>query len=176
MCVKTEFVIQLVRLTIQQPKDLLTGLYTHSFDERSGSTQAKLEGFLLTYRNTPHCTTTETPAVLMMRTPLELVKPNMRRTVDNRQAKQHSGDGVTRQLQVGPPVFVGEHRKNQTLAPGVVNTRNVPLSYQVTVAPDTIWKRHVDQITESQVLTTLEFPSTSAACPDVCVCVLTSLY
>ncbi|KAI0234736.1 Atrial natriuretic peptide receptor 1 [Lamellibrachia satsuma] len=54
-----------------------------------------------------------------MRTPLELVKPNMRRTVDNRQAKQHSGDGVTRQLQVGPPVFVGEHRKNQTLAPGV---------------------------------------------------------
>ena len=34
--------------------------------EERGSTQMKLPRFLLAYRNIPHCTTTETPAVLMV--------------------------------------------------------------------------------------------------------------
>ena len=62
---------------------------------------------------------------------------------------------------------VREHRKDQKWVPGVINARNGPLSYQVAVAPDTIWKRHVDQIRISHMLTTLEFPPTSATPPDV---------
>ena len=62
---------------------------------------------------------------------------------------------------------VREYRKDQKWVPGVINSRNGPLSYQVAVTPDTIWKRHVDQIRISHMLTTLEFPLTSATPPDV---------
>ena len=62
---------------------------------------------------------------------------------------------------------VREHRKDQQWVPGVINARNGPLSYQVAVTPDTILKSHVDQIRISHMLTTLEFPSTSATPPDV---------
>ena len=93
--------------------------------------------------------------------------PSITRTVENHQAKQHSGNCVTRQLQVGLPVKAREYGKDQKCRLGVVNARNVLLSYLAVVALDNIWKRHVDQIRNSHMLTTLEFPSTSANPPDV---------
>ena len=60
--------------------------------DKRGTIQMKLPRFLLMYRNMPHCTMTETPTMLMMerqlRTRLDLVKPNIRQTVESHQAKQ----------------------------------------------------------------------------------------
>ncbi len=49
------------------------------------SMQQKLDNFLLVYRNTPHCTTNESPSRLFMGRPLRMrldaVKPNLESTV-----------------------------------------------------------------------------------------------
>jgi hypothetical protein len=53
--------------------------------EDQDSTQTKLSKFLMKYRNTPHCTTGETPATLFMgrnlRTRLDLTKPDIQKHV-----------------------------------------------------------------------------------------------
>ena len=128
--------------------------------DEKGTVQTKLAMFLLSYRNTPHCTTNETPARLQMRrnlrTRLDLVKPNARRTVENQQTKQSSGHSLTRQFMVGQPVAVREYKKDQKWVPGVISSRNGPLSYQVEVSGNATWKRHVDQIRDSRISPAME--------------------
>jgi hypothetical protein len=61
-------------------------------EESSKPIEEKLAKFLITYRNTPHSTTGESPAQLMLgrpiRTRLDLVKPNMNRKIVNKQQEQ----------------------------------------------------------------------------------------
>ena len=87
---------------------------------------------------------------------LDLVKPNTRRTVENQQANQSSGHSLTRQFMVGQPVAVREYRKYQKWVPGVISSRNGPLSYQVEVSGNATWKRHVDQMRDSRISPAME--------------------
>ena len=129
-----------------------------SMKEDPGSTQAKLSKFLMKYRNTPHSTTGETPATLFMgrnlRTRLDLIKPDIRKHVLDKQtsqAKQNSAIASnTRQLFVGQAVSVRDYRGKEKWIQGIVRARTGPVSYQVEVAPNVIWKRHIDQLLASE--------------------------
>jgi hypothetical protein len=74
-----------------------------SMEESSKPIEEKLAKFLITYRNTPHSTTGESSAQLMLgrpiRTRLDLVKPNLnRKMVQWRRGRRARGGGH------GPPI------------------------------------------------------------------------
>ena len=66
----------------------------------------KLATFLLAYRNTPHSTTGEAPSQLFLgrrlRTRLDLLKPDLRLKISNRQIDQTvtKSDAVTREFSI----------------------------------------------------------------------------
>ncbi|CAI5682743.1 unnamed protein product [Oreochromis niloticus] len=116
--------------------------------------QQRLDTFLLTYRNTPHATTRETPAILFigrkLRSRLDFLKPSVagavRRSQDAQQQcrQQHSRD---RRFTVGEPVLVRDYRKGEDKwTPGVVLEKTGPVSYKVNVGAQGVWKRLVDQM------------------------------
>lgn len=128
--------------TLKQALRAMTG--------ENGTLQQKLAKFLFAYRNATHATTNQTPAMLFLgrnlRSRLDLLKPNVRREVQNRQMK-HATE--TRQLEPGQPVLARNYRGNQKWIPAKVKERRGPLSYMVEVAPNVVWHRHIDQLRES---------------------------
>ncbi|KAJ8361913.1 hypothetical protein AAFF_G00412390 [Aldrovandia affinis] len=117
----------------------------------------KLANFLFAYRNATHATTNQTPAMLFLgrglRSRLDLLKPNLRRTVQDRQLKQglSAHNGETRQFEIGQTVLARDYRGDHKWVPGEIKEKKGPLSYSVEVAPDTIWRRHTDQLRRSEV-------------------------
>ncbi|CAB4028524.1 uncharacterized protein K02A2.6-like, partial [Paramuricea clavata] len=138
---------------IQTMKQSLT-----SMKEVLGSTQTKLSKFLMKYRNTPHRTSGETPSTLFMgrnlRTRLDLIKPNIRKHVIEKQVSQAKPNGViagnVRQLFIGQVVSVRNYRGKEKWIQGIVRAKTGPVSYQVEIAPNVIWKRHIDQLLASE--------------------------
>ena len=150
--------------------------------ERRGTpVQQSLAEFLLTYRVTPHATTNASPSQLFMgrqiRTRLDLLHPNGRATVRDRQAKQkqhhdiHSRDRVFHE---GQHVFVRNFREGPKWKQGVIVERCGPLTYLVQAdGSESVWKRHVDHLKTSfedlsgdtAVQTTDEFSSPSDYLP-----------
>lgn len=128
-----------------------------SMKEDPGSTQTKLSKFLMKYRNTPHSTTGETPATLFMgrklRTRLDLIKPDIRKHVTDKQVGQAKPKGAiasnVRQLFIGQTVSVRNYRGKEKWIQGIVRARTGPLSYRIEVAPNVIWRRHIDQLLAS---------------------------
>ncbi|KAL9966705.1 hypothetical protein ACROYT_G024821 [Oculina patagonica] len=96
----------------------------------------KLANFLLAYRSNPHGLTGETPAVLLMgrniRTRLDILKPNLRKRVEDKQQDQElrSSHSPTRKLEL-------------TRDPCPMKSGSHP-----------VWRRHVDQLRESAVTPT----------------------
>ena len=130
--------------------------FKHALKSSRGSTQVqqRLDTFLLTYRNTPHATTKETPAMLFigrrLRSRLDFLKPTVAEVVHQSQdvqrqrRQQHSKD---RQFDIGEPVLVRDYRKGEDRwTQGMVMEKTGPVSYKVNVGTQGVWKRHVDQI------------------------------
>ncbi|XP_039620150.1 uncharacterized protein K02A2.6-like [Polypterus senegalus] len=117
----------------------------------SALVQQRLDTFLLSYRNTPHATTQESPAMLFMgrklRSRLDVLKPNVASTVSQSQDVQllHS-NRKSRQFNVGDPVLVRDYRRGEKWTPGVVTSQLGPVSYSVKVGNAEDWKRHADQL------------------------------
>lgn len=136
---------------------LKQGLRAAKRDE--GTLQTKLAKFLASYRNTPHATTNESPAALMfgrpLRTQLDIMKPNRRNEVLNKQAKMLSG-GRERHLQTGQEVMVRDYRRGGKWTRGTVHTQTGPRTYQVQVSPDIMWRRHINQMHSTENSTTIE--------------------
>ena len=71
----------------------------------------KLATFLLAYRNTPHSTTGETPSQRFLgrrlRTRLDLLKPDLRLKISNREIDQTvtNGGAATREFSIGQTVI-----------------------------------------------------------------------
>lgn len=131
-----------------------------AMEEGSQPIKEKLAKFLIAYRNTPHCTTGESPAVLMLgrplRTRLDLVKPNLNRKMVSKHNELSMRVALakatpTRRLGVGDTVMARDYRGNVKWCPAQVVEQTGPLMYRVQVAPDMIWRRHVDQLLPSQV-------------------------
>lgn len=116
------------------------------------SLNKRLANFLLTYRNTPHTTTGETPAKLFMGrelcTRLTRLKPSVRETVELQQDKMRAMiPDSARQFEKGTHVAVRDYREQgKKWIPGTIAAKTGPLSYEVEIAPGTTWRRHTDQL------------------------------
>ncbi|XP_060085398.1 uncharacterized protein K02A2.6-like [Ylistrum balloti] len=118
----------------------------------------RLSTFLCLYRNTPHTTTGETPAKLLLgrnlRTRLDILKPDMTQRVERNQEKmklsKHTGSEV-RNFTTGQTVMVQDYRGNLPWVRATIHSQLGPLSYKVETVEGSIWRRHVDQMRSTSV-------------------------
>lgn len=120
-----------------------------------GSINQRLTQFLFSYRSFPHGTTNVSTAKLFgisLRTRFNLLKPDLRSTVQNRQAdqkSQHDKHSKARSFKVGQPVIVRDFRLNsKKWIPGEVLSQLGPVTYIVEVENGKDLKRHVDHMRE----------------------------
>ncbi|GAA6089209.1 uncharacterized protein K02A2.6-like, partial [Tachysurus ichikawai] len=122
-----------------------------AMDNDSISLQHKIDNFLFMYRNATHATTGQAPAMMFLkrnlRSRFDLIKPNVRRDVENKQIEQIT-DRPTRNFRVGQEVLARDYRLEKW-QPGTIATRTGPLTYTVKVGENT-WRRHVDQLVDRQ--------------------------
>lgn len=117
------------------------------------SIQQRLDTFLLAYRNTPHATTKESPAMLFLhrrlRSRLDMLKPNVASVVEKAQIKlcqQRQVHAKDRTFSVSDKVWVRDYRRGRKWTAGVVSAKTGPVSYTVDVGLSVHWRRHVDQM------------------------------
>ncbi|XP_072135754.1 SHC SH2 domain-binding protein 1 isoform X1 [Mobula birostris] len=129
-------------------------------DSENRPLQHKINSFLA-YCNAVHATTNQTPAMMFLnrnlRSRMDLLKPNVRCDVENRQLK-HSNAKSTWSFNVGQSVLARDYRTERR-QPGIISTIDGPLKYRVQ-AGENVWRRHVDQILNAQV------ENTTTSCPD----------
>ena len=121
------------------------------------SIDVKLARFLLTYRSTPHSSTNKTPAELFfgrqVRTVLDLLHPNLRDSVVQKQTKQkHYFDRTTKDkvFTTGDPVYVRNFSRQSpspAWIPGVVHKQVGESTFVVRLVDSSIYvKRHKRQV------------------------------
>ena len=121
--------------------------------EKEGlSLQLRLSNFLLKYCITPQATSNTAPSSLflnrVLRTWLDLIKPNIDCYVGTKQANQksyHDQHATDRELFVEQNV-TAKNPINGLWVEGVIIGRHGPVSYLVQLASGMIWKRHIDHI------------------------------
>ena len=123
----------------------------------SGAIKRHLAQFLFAYRNAPHATTGDSPAMLLMgrglRTRLDVIRPNTRKTVENHQATSiEERRGQHRAFEVGDIVAVRNYRNDHKWVPGTIQEKKGTRSYAVLVEEGTVWQRHSDQIRASDII------------------------
>lgn len=116
--------------------------------------QQKVANFLLAYRNTMHATTGQTPAMLFMGRPLrsrlDLLKPDIRKHVQEKQCSPSQLQRKMRTFDIGQKVLARDYRSpTQKWKSGEILSQTGPLSYTVGVEPNMIWRRHVDQLLDA---------------------------
>ena len=125
-------------------------LHMKTMKNDKGDIHQKLARFLLSYRTTPHTTTKETPAKLFLgrelRTRLTALKPNLANSIQKKRSKNIQDD-KDRSLNIGDPVLVRDYRKDTNKwTKGIVISKLGPVTYQVELDGNIIWKRHIDQL------------------------------
>ena len=129
--------------------------FKHSLKCSKGtiSIQHRLDAFLLSYRNTPHSTTKESPSMLFMhrklRSRLDLMKPSVARTVEKAQEEQcarRQTRAKARSFKVGDTVLVRDYGRGEKWTPGVVSAETGPVSYTINVGSSEHWRRHAEQM------------------------------
>ena len=122
---------------------------------KSGTLSDKIARFLFAYRNTPHSTTGVSPAELLMgrklRSPLDLLKPDLHFRVEGRQEKQkqyHDKSSRQRSFAIGDLVFVNNFSRSSAdlWLPGQVIVATGPRAFQVKIFDGRIVRRHVDHM------------------------------
>lgn len=110
-----------------------------------------VNNFLLHYRSTEHCTTGETPALLMcgrqLRTKLDSLRPDRNTKVRSAQSKQQkSGPGGSRDLRPGDEVWLRQYRGGDRWMPGKVAEKIGVTDYRVVDAVCRELHKHIDQL------------------------------
>ncbi|XP_054706700.1 uncharacterized protein K02A2.6-like [Uloborus diversus] len=109
----------------------------------------KLQRYLMQYRITPHSLTGETPSFLFLkrciRTRLDILKPNVREHVMQKQSSHCLTEEITCEFVEGEKVAVRNYAGPPKWKIGTVINRDGSLNYSVQVGNE-IWKRHVDQL------------------------------
>ena len=103
------------------------------------SFQHRLSNLLMTYRNTPHATTSKTPSELFigrkMHTWFDLLRPDTGNVVLEWQSQQktnHDRRSCLREFQTGRDVMARNYRGGSAWVPGVVLECHGPLTYQTS--------------------------------------------
>lgn len=110
--------------------------------------------FLFYYRNTPHCSTGETPAKLLMgrslRTKFDLLLPSVSNLVKEKQNKQIKYYNSSKQdifFKKGDKVWIKDFRKDKfPWCPGNILEVLGRRTYIVKTDCGMTWKRHTDQL------------------------------
>ena len=112
-----------------------------------------LSSFLLSYRTTPHSTTGVSPCELFLgrrlRTRLDLLLPDIRRKVTEKQLSQkiaHDRHASPRGLLVGQRVMARNMRPGERWVPATVLSKQGPVSYLVQRPSGEYWKGHIDHL------------------------------
>ncbi|KAJ8419116.1 hypothetical protein AAFF_G00006150 [Aldrovandia affinis] len=78
---------------------------------------------------------------------LDLLKPDIRKHVQDKQCSPSQLQRKLRTFDVGQRVLVRDYRSpNQKWQSGEILSQTGPLSYTVSVGPNMVWRRHVDQL------------------------------
>ncbi|XP_033631687.1 uncharacterized protein LOC117293454 [Asterias rubens] len=88
-----------------------------------------------------------------LRSRLDILKPDIRHRVTQKQKDQtvcHKSSKTTRELHENQHVLVRDYRGPRKWITGVINARTGPLSYEVRVGPDSIWRRHIEQLLDAE--------------------------
>ena len=116
------------------------------------SMETKISRFLMKYRITPHTTTGQCPAELLMkrqiRSHLDLARPDLKARVQDKQRAQvetHKHAHL-REFQIQDAVYARNYARGPQWLPGRVIVKTGPVSYKVELTDGRVWKRHVDQI------------------------------
>ena len=127
---------------------------------RDGSLKTKLARFLFFYRTTPQSTTGMSPGELLfgrkLRSPLDLLKPDLHHRVEGNQEKQkanHDKRSSQRHFNVEDPVFARNYSRGPPWLPATIINKCGPLSYKVKVLEGgMVWRRHQDQLRQRSVI------------------------
>jgi hypothetical protein len=154
--------------------------FVHSFKhamkcEKLSTFQPKtnMVKFHLAYRNTSYSTTGESPSVLFLgrplRTRLDLVKLDLQMKVMNRQINQagRKGHSPTRQLSIYQTVMARNYSGKDKWLPGIVRAQTGPLSYEIEVGSNRIWRRHIHQLRASNVKLNYQSDNTAEPHPEL---------
>lgn len=122
-----------------------------------------LSNFLLHYRNTEHCTTGETPALLMfgrrLRTKLDALRPDLNARVNKAQKRQQErGSQGTRELHEGDEVWLRQFRGNDKWVSGRVTQKIGISDYKVVDELGRESHKHIDQL-KQRIRSSLICPS-----------------
>ncbi|XP_049275984.1 uncharacterized protein K02A2.6-like [Rhipicephalus sanguineus] len=123
-------------------------------DDARQPMKVKLNKFLLAYRNTPHVTTHEAPANLLLgrrlRTRLDVLKPAVGERVAYEQFKQTVNRRCrVREVSVGDHVLARNYRGQPKRMPAVVTAQSGPVSFRVRASTPSgffEWRRHENQL------------------------------
>lgn len=134
-----------------------------AMDKDTASLRQKIANFLLAYRNSTHAVTGQTPAMLFLGRPLrsrlDLLKPSLQQHVQKKQSESalRSQTRSLRTFQVGQQVIAKDYRnKGQKWQTGTIVSQTGPLTYQVKVGQDLVWRRHVDQLLDASGSTSVD--------------------
>jgi len=123
-----------------------------NFFKKCSTAQSQLNKFLLMYRNTPHSTTRETPAQLMLgrstRLQFDALMPNTSEVVIERQISQiNNGGNRTVSFNTGDYVLARDYRNNNNKWQKGKIIKSISCNtHDVELDDGTIWKRHNDQL------------------------------
>ena len=113
----------------------------------------RLAELLLTYRSTPHTTTSRSSSKLFkgrtVWTRLDLILPSCQSQVLQRlsqQKKDHYRSSHIRELCTGQRVLARNYRNLKRWLPGMVAQKLGPLMYSVQLDSGLLWRRHTDQL------------------------------
>ncbi|XP_060882065.1 uncharacterized protein K02A2.6-like [Metopolophium dirhodum] len=123
-----------------------------NFFKKCSTAQSQLNKFLLMYRNTPHSTTRETPAQLMLgrstRLQFDALMPNTSEVVIERQISQiNNGGNRAVSFNIGDNILARDYRNiNNKWQKGKIIKSISYNTHEVELDDGTIWKRHNDQL------------------------------
>lgn len=126
--------------------------------QNGNSMQTKVNRFLFQYRITPHTTTGQTPAELLMnrklKSRLDLVRPDVTRTVRGKQEnqkQQHDRHVRERKFKAEDPVYIKNYGQGNKWIPARIIEKTGPVSYTAMSDDGKRTRRHQDQILNRKV-------------------------